>query len=209
MLENSMTKGITNYDSYERYFDVDMYYPKSRFSVTRGKEKLAIALLYAARFGFVSPLVLQSIWHTSRDKTIAFLRGLVKEGLLIAVKTQRINYGRIYVLTYAGANHAKSLMRIDFPFRSKSKPIHQVNQNAIMHDAILTYVLSAGMQNCNADGVRKPLWKAMVSEIEFKRLYPSNDVKMLMLSCYQMTTLSPLLRLSIRLNEKSSTKRIY
>jgi len=176
-----ITKGnensITNIEAYGRYFDIDMYYPKSNNFRLRGKQKLEIALLVAARIGFVSPIVCGEVWQTQRHKTLAFLNKMVSDGLLLSASTSRITDGRIYVLTYAGANYAKDLMKIDFPFRSTAEPIQQVNQNAIMHDAILSYVLAAGLQNCDANGNHKPLWKAVVTETEFQRLYPSNEVK--------------------------------
>ena len=133
--------------------------------------------MFSARIGFVSPIVCGEVWQTQRHKTLAFLNKMVSDGLLLSASTSRITDGRIYVPTYAGANYAKELMRLDFPFRSTAEPIQQVNQNAIMHDAILSYVLTAGIQNCDANGNHKPLWKAVVTETEFKRLYPSNKVK--------------------------------
>lgn len=176
-ITNGNENRITNIEAYERYFDIDMYYPKSTNYRQRGTQKLEFALLLAARIGFVSPIVCAEVWQTQRHKTLAFLNKMVSDGLLLLASTSRINDGRIYVLTYAGANYAKDLMKIDFPFRSTAEPIQQVNQNAIMHDAILSYVITAGIQNCDANGNHKPLWKAIITEIEFKRLYPSNDVK--------------------------------
>ena len=176
-ITNGNDNCITNIEAYGRYFDIEMFYPKSPNYRQRGKQKLKFALLNAARFGFVSPLVCEEVWQTPRHKTLAFLNKMVSNGLLLSAKTSRINDGRIYVLTYAGANYAKEIIRLDFPFRSTSEPIQQVNQNAIMHDAILSYVITAGIQNCDANGNHKPLWKAIITEIEFKRLYPSNDVK--------------------------------
>jgi len=170
-------KSITNVEAYGRYFDIGMLYPKSENFRLRGKQKLEFALLFAARIGFVSPIVCGEVWQTQRHKTLAYLNKMVSDGLLLSASTSRITDGRIYVLTYAGANYAKDLMKIDFPFRSTAEPIQQVNQNAIMHDAILSYVLAAGLQNCDANGNHKPLWKAVVTEAEFKRLYPSNEVK--------------------------------
>ena len=170
-------KSITNVEAYGRYFDIGMLYPKSENFRLRGKQKLEFALLFAARIGFVSPIVCGEVWQTQRHKTLAFLNKMVSDGLLLSASTSRITDGRIYVLTYAGANYAKDLMKIDFPFRSTAEPIQQVNQNAIMHDAILSYVLAAGLQNCDANGNHKPLWKAVVTETEFQRLYPSNEVK--------------------------------
>ncbi|MGQ8366580.1 hypothetical protein [Glaciecola sp. 1036] len=176
-ITNGNENSITNLEAYGRYFDIEMFYQKSNNFRLRGKQKLEFALLFAARIGFVSPLVCAEVWETPRHKTLAFLNKMVSDGLLLSASTSRINDGRIYVLTYAGANYAKEIMRVDFPFRSSSEPIHQVNQNSIMHDAILSYIIAAGIQNCDANSNHKPLWKAVVTETEFKRLYPSNEVK--------------------------------
>lgn len=154
-----------------------MYYQKSQNFRIRGKEKLEFALLNAVRFGFVSPVVCGEIWQTQRHKTLASLNKMVADGFLISVNTSRIIDGRIYVPSYNGANYAKELMRVDFSFRSTSEPIQQVNRNSIMHDAILSYVIASGIHNCDFNGNHKPLWQAVATEMEFKRLYPSNDVK--------------------------------
>ena len=171
------TSGITNSNVYLPYFDIDMHYKKYKNRRQQGQVKLEWTIKYAMRFGFVSAIVCAEVWQTNRAKTLEFLNKLVGMGLLQTAKTIRAADGRIYVLTYAGAQYARELTQIDFPFRSTSEPIHQVNQNSIMHDSILSLVLALGIQNSNTEGTPNPLWKAYLTELEFKRLFPSNDVK--------------------------------
>jgi len=171
------TSGITNSNVYLPYFDIDMHYKKYKNRRQQGQVKLEWTIKHAMRFGFVSAIVCAEVWQTSRAKTLEFLNKLVGMGLLQAAKTIRAADGRVYVLSYAGAQYARELTQIDFPFRSTSEPIHQVNQNSIMHDSILSLVLSLGIQNSNTDGTPNPLWKAYLTELEFKRLFSSNDVK--------------------------------
>ena len=171
------TSGITNSNVYLPYFDIDMHYKKYKNRRQQGQVKLEWTIKHAMRFGFVSAIVCAEVWQTNRAKTLEFLNKLVDLGLLQAAKTIRAADGRIYVLTYAGAQYARELTQIDFPFRSTSEPIQQVNQNSIIHDSILSLVLALGIQNSNTDGTYNPLWKAYLTELEFKRLFPSNDVK--------------------------------
>ncbi len=171
------TSSITNSNVYQPYFDIDMHYKKYKNRRQQGQIKLEWTIKYAMRFGFVSAIVCAEIWQTSRAKTLEFLNKLVGMGLLQAAKTIRAADGRVYVLSYTGAQYARELTQIDFPYRSTSEPIHQVNQNSIMHDSILSLVLALGIQNSNTDGTPNPLWKAYLTELEFKRLFPSNDVK--------------------------------
>jgi len=171
------TSGITKGNVYQPYFDIDMHYKKYKNRRQQGQIKLEWTIKHAMRFGFVSAIVCAEVWQTSRAKTLEFLNKLVGMGLLQAAKTIRAADGRIYVLSYAGAQYARELTQIDFPFRTTSEPIHQVNQNSIMHDSILSLVLALGIQNSNTDGTSNPLWKAYLTELEFKRLFPSNDVK--------------------------------
>ncbi|MCF2850105.1 hypothetical protein NH514_22645 [Pseudoalteromonas sp. ACER1] len=171
------TSGITNSNVYLPYFDIDMHYKKYKNRRQQGQVKLEWTIKHAMRFGFVSAIVCAEVWQTNRAKTLEFLNKLVGMGLLQTAKTIRAADGRVYVLTYAGAQYARELTQIDFPFRSTSEPIQQVNQNSIMHDSILSLVLALGIQNSNTDGIPNPLWKAYLTELEFKRLFPSNDVK--------------------------------
>ncbi len=171
------TSGITNGNVYLPYFDIDMHYKKYKNRRQQGQVKLEWTIKHAMRFGFISAIVCAEVWQTSRAKTLEFLNKLVGMGLLQTAKTIRAADGRVYVLSYAGAQYARELTQIDFPFRSTSEPIHKVNQNSIMHDSILSLVLALGIQNSNTDGTPNPLWKAYLTELEFKRLFPANDVK--------------------------------
>lgn len=171
------TSGTTNSNVYLPYFDIDMHYKKYKNRRQQGQVKLEWTIIHAMRFGFVSAIVCAEVWQTNRAKTLEFLNKLVDMGLLQAAKTIRAADGRVYVLSYTGAQYARELTQIDFPFRSTSEPIHQVNQNSIMHDSILSLVLALGIQNNNTRGTPNPLWKAYLTELEFKRLFPANDVK--------------------------------
>ncbi|CCQ12611.1 hypothetical protein PALB_35510 [Pseudoalteromonas luteoviolacea B = ATCC 29581] len=177
MQTHQPTSRITNGNVYQPLFDINMYYQKHKNRRLQGQEKLTWTIKVAMRFGFVSAIVCAKVWQTSRAKTLEFLNKLVEMGLLQVAKTIRAADGRVYVLTYTGAQYARELTQIDFPFRSAPEPISQLNQNAIMHDCILSLVLSLGMQNSNTDGTPNPLWQAYLTELEFKRLYPSNEVK--------------------------------
>lgn len=177
MSERTDITNNTHRNAYARYFDIDMSYQKIRHHGLRGKRKRELAILLAARIGFVSAIVCSEMWQISRAKTLECLNKLVAEGLLDIAKTIRAADGRIYVLTYSGAKYASELMQIVLPFRSSSQPILQVNQNAIMHDCILSFVLTSGLLNRTADGKFKPLWNAFITEPEFKRMFPSNAVK--------------------------------
>lgn len=175
MSEIESTKSL--HVEYTRYFDIDMRYPHTLSNIERGRSKLRFALQNAARFGFVSAVVCEHVWGLRRAKVLEFLGRLVSEGYLTQVQTERAADGRIYVLTHKGARFASELMRIDVPFRSAKEPITQVNQNAIMHDSILSFVLNSGVNNKTSDSVAKPLWTSFLTEIEFKRLCPSSSVK--------------------------------
>lgn len=177
MTIDKYTSSNTNSNVYLPYFDIDMHYKKYKNRRQQGQEKLEWTIKYAMRFGFVSAIVCAEVWQTNRAKTLEFLNKLVGMELLQTAKTIRAADGRVYVLSYAGAQYARELTQIDFPYRSTSEPIHQVNQNSIMHDSILSLVLALGIQNSNTDGTPNPLWKAYLTELEFKRLFPSNDVK--------------------------------
>lgn len=175
MSENESTKSLQI--EYTPYFDIDMRYPHTLSNIERGRNKLRYALQNAARFGFVSALVCQHVWCLRRAKVLEFLGKLVSEGYLAQVQTERAADGRIYVLTHTGARYASELMRIDVPFRSAREPITQINQNAIMHDSVLSFVLNSGVNNKTSDNVAKPLWTSFLTEMEFKRLYPSSTIK--------------------------------
>lgn len=162
---------------HQKYFNLDMRFHKSPNPVLRGRQKKYLALLLAARHGFVSAITCEAIWQIKRHKVLESLNRIVKEGLLSIADTDRAADGRIYVPTHSGARFASDLMRIDIPFRSAQEPITQVNQNAIMHDSIMSFVLSLGLQNQTKDGTPKPLWNGYLTELEFKRIHSSSNIK--------------------------------
>nr|NKX70395.1 hypothetical protein [Alteromonadaceae bacterium A_SAG7] len=164
-------------ERYEIYFNIDMQYQLARSNIQRSRNKTRFALINAARFGFISALVCEQIWGVTRAKALEFLGKLVSQEYLALVQTERAADRRIYVLTYKGAQFASEMMRLDVPFRSAKEPITQVNQNAIMHDSVLSFVLNEGINNKTSEGLAKPLWASFLTEMEFKRLYPSTTVK--------------------------------
>jgi len=175
MSESRITKSIL--ERYEIYFNIDMQYQPAPSNIQRSRNKIRFALINAARFGFVSALVCEQTWGVKRAKALEFLGKLVSKGYLALAQTERAADRRIYVLTNKGAQFASEMMRLDVPFRSTKEPITQVNQNAIMHDSVLSFVLNEGVNNKTSEGLAKPLWASFLTEIEFKRLYPSSAVK--------------------------------
>lgn len=171
------TKSITNWNIYQPYFEIDMFYDSTLSNKAKSKRKEEISLILAARFGFVSALVLTVVFKIQRHKTTEFLKKLCDKGWLIKVNTSRAADGVVYIPTHTGVQYAQDLIRHDIPFRSKSNPIEQVNQNAIMHDSILQFVLMSGIQNHTSNGVHAPLWNGFLTEKEFMRVFPSNSIK--------------------------------
>ncbi|MEC9276485.1 MAG: hypothetical protein VYC18_09125 [Pseudomonadota bacterium] len=175
MSESRITKSIL--ERYEIYFNIDMQYRLAPSNIQRSRNKIRFALINAARFGFISALVCEQTWGVTRAKALEFLGKLVTQGYLVLVQTERAADRRIYVLTFKGAQFASEMMRLDVQFRSAKEPITQVNQNAIMHDSVLSFVLNQGINNKTSEGLAKPLWTSFLTEMEFKRLYPSSTVK--------------------------------
>ncbi len=174
MSESRITKSIL--ERYEIYFNIDMQYRLAPSNIQRNRDKTRFALINAARFGFISALVCEQTWGVTRAKALEFLGKLVSQGYLLLAQTERAADRRVYVLTHTGAQFASEMMRLDVPFRSAKEPITQVNQNAIMHDCVLSFVLNGGI-NKTSEGLAKPLWTSFLTEMEFKRLYPSSKVK--------------------------------
>jgi predicted transcriptional regulator len=175
MSESRITKSIL--ERYEIYFNIDMQYQPALSNIQRSRNKIRFALINAARFGFISALVCEHTWGVTRAKALEFLGKLVTQGYLVLVQTERAADRRIYVLTHKGAQFASEMMRLDVSFRSAKEPITQVNQNAIMHDSVLSFVLNQGVNNKTSEGLAKPLWTSFLTEMEFKRLYPSSMIK--------------------------------
>ncbi len=160
MSESRITKSIL--ERYEIYFNIDMQYRLAPSNIQRSRNKTRFALINAARFGFISALVCEQTWGVTRAKALEFLGKLVSQGYLALVQTERA---------------ADEMMRLDVPFRSAREPITQINQNAIMHDSVLSFVLNEGVANKTSEGLARPLWTSFLTEMEFKRLYPSSTVK--------------------------------
>lgn len=175
MVNFENTDCITNWEQYQRYFEIDMSYEKEGLSDRQiGRRKIEICMLLAGRFGFVSPLVLEHTFALQRTKVLQLLNRLVGQRLLKKVTTPRARDGVIYVLTHAGAQYASDLMQVDVYFRSTRDGFQGINQSAIFHDSILQFVLMAGIQNRDANGHPRALWKSFITEKEFRRLYNDN-----------------------------------
>lgn len=177
MSGNSSSFGITNSNTYQPLFDINMHYEPHPQMRLRGQRKREITILLAARFNFVSAITLSWLFQIQRCKTLEMLNRLVKQGLLLKAPTIRAVDGVIYTLTYNGAKLASELMRQNVYFRSSGNPLSNVNLNAVVHDTILSYVLLAGIHNRNAKGNLPRLWDSFITEREFRRLYPSSNIK--------------------------------
>lgn len=170
---NSNTTSITNTNVYQRFFEIDMLYKFWLSPKAKGKEKLRIALLVAARFGFVSAITLTWLFKIKRYKVLEFLRRQVEAGYFKKISTIRAADGVVFCLTHSGASYASELMGFDIYFRSSEN----INMNSIVHDSIMQFVMLAGINNYNSEVKHKPMWSGVVSENEFRRCYPSSSVK--------------------------------
>ncbi|AWB67886.1 hypothetical protein C2869_16285 [Saccharobesus litoralis] len=135
-----------------------------------GKYRRETTVKVVERVGHITPTVISWLYDISRHQALEHLNKLVKDELLTMVKTHRSNDGRVYVLTYAGAQYAQSLMTKQVNFRSKRNPALQFNANNVMHDSICTYVLM--LANKYDEG-----WQGIVTEKEFKQLVKSNETR--------------------------------
>ncbi|ABZ76309.1 conserved hypothetical protein [Shewanella halifaxensis HAW-EB4] len=79
------------------------------------------------------------------------------------------------MLDYAVVKYAEELLLVVVYFRAE-EPSLRVNQNTIMHDLMMQYILLKGVHNQTKDKIAKPYWYSFVTEPEFKRLFKSSDV---------------------------------
>ncbi len=156
---------------------IDMRYQPAASNNETGKRRLHCTIKYAARLGMISPIFISWLYGINRSLALEHLNKLVKADLLNVAPTVRVPDGRVYVLTLAGAKLAEELLRQHVPFRSSTNPQLQVNQNTVMHDVILQYILARGIHNVDGEGNHRPQWTGFISEKEFKRLYPSSTIR--------------------------------
>ena len=156
---------------------IDMRYEPSDIKKVTGERRLHCTILYCARFGVVSPTFLSWLYGISHSLCLEHLNRLVRLQLLKVFPTIRVPGGRVYILTLSGAKFAEELLGQHVPFRSSSNPEFQVNQNSLMHDVILQFALSIGIQHIDSHGKYSPLWMGFVTEKEFKRLFPSSAIR--------------------------------
>lgn len=160
-----------------RHFDIDMYNQSGRNNNETGKNRRDTTIKICARFNIIDPTIIQWLYNISKPLALEHLNKLVqKDNLLTCVKTIRSVSGRVYVLNYNGAKYAEHLLGLPVYFRSKSDPTRLVNQNNIMHDLINIFVCLRGLQEFT-DGAHTPLWRGMLSEPEFKRIYKSSTIR--------------------------------
>lgn len=163
-------------EQYLPYLFMPMKYCPGTNNNQIGKARRALTIKLVARFGLTSPTIIARLYGVPHRLALEHLNNLVTEKLLGLVITHRSLDGRVYVLDYAGAKLAEELLSVAVYFRS-GEPSLRVNQNTIMHDLMMQYVLLKGHHNKVKDDIDKPFWHSYVTEPEFKRLFKSNDVR--------------------------------
>jgi len=163
-------------NDFNRHLAVDMFYRPGANNLITGLNRQKLTSIIAVRFGIISPTLVSWLYQTSRHQALEHLNKLVKEGLLVLVKTHRSNDGRIYVPTYSAAKYAEHLTGIQTYFRSKANPQLSFNHNTVMHDLINAFVILRGIHNWHTDETYAPFWQGFVTEKEFKRI-TNKDVR--------------------------------
>lgn len=153
---------------------ISMHYESHTSPKQTGKLRMECTMKFCARVGLISPTFVGWLYKINRSLALEHLNRLVQLELLSVVPTHRSIDGRVYVLTYTGAQYVQELLQQHVPFRSSSNPAMQINQNTVMHDSILQFVLARGIQS---DDKNKQEWTGFVTEPEFKRLYPSTEIR--------------------------------
>ncbi len=165
---NSLSNESSN--AFAHHLTIDMQYRPGTNKLITGLNRQKLTPIIAVRFGIISPTVVSWLYQTNRHQALEHLNKLVKEGLLVLVKTHRCNDGRIYVPTYSAAKYAEQLTGIQTYFRSKANPQLSFNHNTVMHDLINAFVLLRGIHNWQTDESYNPFWQGFVTEKEFKRI---------------------------------------
>lgn len=163
-------------EQYLPYLFMPMRYFPGTNNNQIGKTRRALTMKLVARFGLTSPTIIARLYGVPHRLALDHLNNLVSEKLLSLVITHRSLDGRVYVLDYAGAKYAEELLSVAVFFRA-GEPSLRVNQNCIMHDLMMQYILLKGVHRQTKEGADNPLWYSYVTEPEFKRLFKSNDVR--------------------------------
>ncbi|MGS0827994.1 hypothetical protein ACVBIO_19610 [Shewanella sp. 0m-8] len=161
---------------YQPYISMPMHYKIGTSNNQIGKDRRVLTMKIVTRFGLTSPAIIGWLYGIPHRLALEHLNKLVSEKLLSLVITHRSIDGRVYVIDYTGAKYAEELLSVAVYFRA-GEPSLRVNQNTVMHDLIMQYVLLKGVHNQTKDKVAKPYWYSFVTEPEFKRLFKSNDVR--------------------------------
>ncbi|MGS0825377.1 hypothetical protein ACVBIO_06165 [Shewanella sp. 0m-8] len=161
---------------YQPYISMLMHYQPGTSNNQIGKDRRILTMKIVTRFGLTSPTIISWLYGIPHRLALEHLNKLVSEKLLSLVITHRSIDDRVYVLDYAGAKYVEELLSVAVYFRA-GEPSLRVNQNTIMHDLMMQYVLLKGVHNQTKDKIAKPYWYSFVTEPEFKRLFKSNDVR--------------------------------
>ncbi|MCG9698368.1 hypothetical protein [Shewanella sp. Isolate11] len=175
-INHSLSLARLSVEKYQPYLYIPMnYFPGCNNNKT-GKLRRMMTIKLVARFGLISPSIIAKLYNIPYRLALEHLNKLVKEQLLCLVVTHRSMDGRVYILDYAGAKYAEELLSIAIYFRS-SEPSLRVNQNTVMHDLMMQYLLIKGLHHISKSGDETPLWLSYVTEPEFKRMFKSNDIR--------------------------------
>ncbi|MGI2217742.1 hypothetical protein ACRN94_12240 [Shewanella baltica] len=162
---------------YDPFLNFDMQYRPGVNNNKTGKIRREFTMKLVARFGLISPSNIAWLYGISHRQSLEHLNKLVQEQLLCLVTTHRSHDGRVYTLTYSGAKYAEEILNVAVYYRAKEHPALQVNQNTLMHDLIMQFVLLKGIHHHKPNGEPNPLWCAMMTEPEFKRRFTHSSVR--------------------------------
>ncbi|MCL1036717.1 hypothetical protein L2750_06075 [Shewanella submarina] len=162
---------------YGNYLQIPMQYQLGVNNHQTGKARREMTIKLVARFGLTSPSLIAWLYCIPKRQALEHLNALVEQKALCLVKTHRSPDDRVYVLDYIGAKYAEELLSVAVYFRSGGEPSLRVNQNTIMHDLMMQYVLLRGIHNWTKSGEYHPYWQRFLTEPEFKRTFTSNQIR--------------------------------
>ncbi len=163
----------TPQELYQPYLALDMRYKVGENNNIIGKNRRRLTMIIVARFGVISPTIVMWLYSISKHQALEHLNKLEREGVLFMVSTYRSPDNRVYVMSYSGAQFAQELLGMSIYYRSTANPALQFNANTVHHDLICIYCSLCGIQE--KQGTNIPI--GIVTELEFKRLFKSNDVR--------------------------------
>ncbi|GLP94700.1 hypothetical protein [Paraferrimonas sedimenticola] len=158
---------------YERYLQVPHQYQEAPSKFYTGKVREAATLKLLARFHITSPTVISWYFDISRNLALIHLSVLVKKGLLVKVPTLRSPDGRVYILSYSGAQQAEHLTQLPVYYRSAPQPQKLINLNAVTHDLICSVVCLMGTREARTDAK----WDGLIAEREVNRLFKGTGLR--------------------------------